>query len=130
MFGIQAVIQDMTDRVVKAAKKAGFRNFGHAAASISKDMKASLVNAEGPSAPGTPPHTHRGSHLRRAVRYAATAEEAVIGPMASIVGESGGAHERGERYKGTDYPQRAFAGPALERGADRFAGSWAGSIGE
>lgn len=127
---IVVVTESQMGKVQDAAEKAAYRNFGHAAASISKDMKASLLKSSGPSEPGDPPHTHKGVYMRRAVRYAANKEGAVIGPRASIVGESGAAHEFGETYRGTDYPERPFAGPALERNESRFAGLWRGSIGE
>lgn len=125
-----AQIEDTTLRVTDAAERATFRNLGHAAARISKDAKASLVTALGPSDPGEPPHTHQGAFLRRAVRYAADKEEAVIGPQASIVGESGRAHELGEDFHGQAFPERPFMGPALEANEDRFASDFAGSIGE
>ncbi len=129
MFGISGKVQSNLPRVSAAKDKAAFRNFGHAGASISKDIKQSLEKADGPSAPGTPPHTHKGTLLRRAIRYAATKDNVVIGPMASIVGQAGAAHEFGGEYKGEEYPARPFARPALERGAPRFAGDWRGSIG-
>ena len=83
MIGVEVKTEDQTKRVTDAAERAAFRNFGHAAARISKDAKESLVTAEGPSPPGTPPHTHQGAFLRRAIRFDATKEDAVIGPMAS-----------------------------------------------
>lgn len=130
MIGMMVKTEGMTKRVADAAEKAAFRNFGHAAARISKDAKASLVTAIGPSSPGTPPHTHRGAYLRRAVRFAADKEGAVIGPMASIVGQAGEAHEFGGGFRGQDYPERPFMGPALAKNLGRFAGDWAGTIGE
>lgn len=129
MIDIKAKVEDDTKKIIDAAEKAAYRNFGHAAASISKDTKASLVKADGPSEEGQPPHTHKGAYLRRAVRYAYDQESAIIGPIASIVGGVGEAHEFGGEYKGTDFPERPFQGPALERGAPRFAGDWEGSIG-
>lgn len=132
MIGLKVQVEDSTKRVETAIEKAAFKNFRHAAASMSRDMKASLEKApQGePSEPGEPPHTHKGVFLRRAVRWDADEDGAVIGPMASVVGEVGAVHEFGEEYKGTDYPERPFAEPALERGIPRFAGSWSGSIGE
>jgi hypothetical protein len=130
MIGFLFHSEDTTKRIAKAAEGAAFRNFSHAAARISKDAKASLVTAEGPSSPGTPPHTHRGAYLRRAVRFDANKEGAVIGPMHSIVGEAGAAHEFGEEFRGQDYPERSYMGPALERNVPRFAQDWVGSIGE
>src|SRR5690349_2082890 len=132
MIGFTVKIEDQTKRVSGAAERATFRNLGHAAARISKDAKASLVTAEGPSPAGSPPHTHQGAFLRRAIRYDHNRKDqsAVIGPLASIVGEAGAAHEFGETFRGEDYPERSFMGPALEANEDRFAQEWQGSIGE
>lgn len=130
MIGVSVQTTVKPQVVEKAAERAAFKNFGHAAARISKDAKATLLKAEGPSEPGTPPHTHRGAFLRRAVRFAADKKGAVIGPRESIVGEAGSAHEHGGDYKGQDFPQRPFMFPALEKNMDRFAQEWAGSIGE
>lgn len=134
---------DETAKVAKAVEKAAYRNFGHGAASISKDVKSTLEKAEGPSEEGQPPHTHKGVFLRRAVRYAADKEGAVIGPRESVVGDVGAVHEFGEvrddlidtESKGVvlvirDYPKRPFMFPGLERGAPRFAEEWRGSVGE
>lgn len=129
MFELKVKTEDTTKNVADASQKAAFKNFGHAAASIAKDVKSTLEKADGPSQPGSPPHTHKGTYLRRAVRFAADAEGAVIGPMASVVGEAGAAHEFGEVFHETDYPERPYMGPGLERGAPRFAQEWAGSIG-
>ena len=132
MLGFVTKVETNINRVLKAVDKDAYRNMGHAAASISKDAKSTLEKAEGPSAPGTPPHTHRGQFLKRAVRYAydRKAQEAVIGPQFSTVGTAGAAHEFGGEYRGETYPERAFMFPALERNIDRFASDWAGSVGE
>jgi hypothetical protein len=132
MIGATATTQMHPEKVTKAVDRSTFKNLGHAAARISKDAKASLERAEGPSAPGTPPHTHRGAYLRRAIRFDndRKAQEAVIGPMESIVGTAGSAHEHGGEYKGQTFPERPFMVPALEQNLDRFASEWAGSIGE
>jgi hypothetical protein len=130
MITATAKIHDRTNRVTQAVDKAAFRNIGHAAASIAKDMKGSIERGIGPSEPGTPPHTHTGSYLRRAIRYAAGKREAVIGARYSVVAKSAAAHEHGQHYKGTQYPKRPFAVPALVRGAPRFGGSFAGSVGQ
>ena len=130
MIGAEVKVENHTQRVTDALERAAFRNFGHAAARISKDAKESLVTAEGPSPAGSPPHTHQGAHLRRAVRYDATKEDAVIGPLESIVGESGAAHELGETFHGFTFDERPFMAPALEKNLDRFNQDWADSIGE
>jgi hypothetical protein len=131
MIGLEVKTEDRTQRVTDAAERATFRNLGHAAAAIRRDTVESIVVAEGASAAGTPPLTRR-RQLKRAIRFAndRAAGEAVVGPMASIVGESGRAHELGGEFRGHDYPERPFMAPALEKNLDRFAGDWQGSIGE
>lgn len=130
MIGLKVTTTDTTKAVADATEKAAFRNFGHAAARISKDAKASIEQAAGPSPAGSPPHTHKGKFLSRAIRYDANKVSAVIGPRESIVGEVGAAHEFGDEHHGQDFPERPFMGPALDKNLDRFASDWAGSIGE
>lgn len=141
MIGINAQITDNSQAVVKAADAATFRNLGHAAASIRKDAIASIIPSDQPSKPGAPPHTRRrvtkkGKQLKGQLQRAITYDQdranknAVIGPRASVVGESGAAHEFGQSYKGDSFPERSFMGPALEANLTRFASDWAGSIGQ
>ena len=129
MFGLTLQFEDKTQRVKDAADQSSFRNLGHAAASIRKTAIESIIVAEGPSDPGTPPHTRR-RQLKRAIKYDVdhAAESALIGPEASIVGEAGAAHEFGGQFRGEEYPERPFMEPALETNVDRFASEWAGSI--
>ena len=128
-FAIQIV--DRLARVKAAADKAGYRNLGHAAASLRKTAVESIETSDEPSAPGEPPHTRRGQ-LPRAIRFDVdrTNQEAVIGPRASVVGEAGAAHEFGEEFRGTDYDERPYMGPALDASLDRFAADWKGTIGD
>ena len=132
MFGMEVQIEDRFDRVLAAEETARYRNFGHAAASIRKSAQASIVDAPGPSAPGTPPHTRRRgkrpSQIRRAIVYSADKFGAIVGPRASVLGTAGGAHEFGGSFRGSKYPQRPFMFPALFRNQRRFGQSWAGSI--
>lgn len=142
MIGIDVKIEDNTQRVADAAERATFRNLGHAAATLRNEAIESIVPAEGPSEPGTPPHTHTASvtkagrvrrgELPRAIVFDVdrAAQSALIGPRYSVVGESGAAHELGGEFKGEEYPERSFMGPALDNIEDRFAQSFQGSIGE
>jgi hypothetical protein len=131
MIGVEITTADTSQRVKDAAERTTFRNLGHAAAAIRRDAVESIVVAEGASPAGTPPHTRR-RQLKRAIRFDndRQAQEAVVGPMASLVGEAGRAHELGEEFRGHDYPERPFMAPALDKNLDRFAGDWAGAIGE
>lgn len=132
----------------RPVQDARFRSFGHAAASIRKKARASIKTApkearkgarrrkgkrirratHKPAPEGSPVRTQRGAY-RRAIAYHADDQGAIIGPMASVIGTSGQAHEHGGEYKGGTYGQRAVMGPALEESRDRFASGWADSIG-
>lgn len=122
----------MNDRkLLREIDFTAFKNAAHAAARIRKDAQESLIKAEGASKPGTPPHTHKRQFLKNAITFdVSESGEAVVGPRFSRVGESGEAHEFGGEYKGAEYPERKFMLPAMERNVARFAGEWAGSIGE
>lgn len=132
MIDLKTKVVMYPKRVTDAVDKAAFRNLGHAGARIRKDAQASIVKAEGPSAAGTPPHTHRGKFLSRAIRfdYDKQKQQAVIGPRKSVVGTAGHAHEMGGLYKGQIFPERPFMLPALERNLPRMSRDWEGSIGE
>ncbi len=82
-----------------------------------------------PSPPGTPPYTH-GGRLPAAIGYAVEGDTAVIGTQYSKIGTGGEPHEDGGEYKGDDYPERRFMGPALDEMSPRFGPSFQGSIGE
>lgn len=141
MFGLSVKVENKLQKVEQAAEKAAFKNFGHAAASIRKDAIASIKDAptgargrDASSPPGTPPYTHgkgsRGRRIKKAILYAADKEGAVIGTAYSRFGTAGSPHEHGGSYKGQIFAERPFMFPALLRQAGRFAGSFAGSIGQ
>lgn len=132
MFGASATTKNDMQRVAKAAEQAQFRNFGHAANRIMKDDKESIITSSEPSAPGSPPHTrgNAGHNYRSAVRYDATKDDAVVGYIASMVGQSARAHELGEEIHGEEFAERPSIVPAMLKNVDRFADSWKGSITE
>jgi len=133
MIGVNVKTTDETPKVEAEVRKANYRNLGHAAASIRKFAAGLIKRGKRASDKGTPPRTRRGL-LRRALRWAVEHrgqgdETAVVGPRASMVGTAAAAHEHGGTYKGEDYPQRPFMGPALEANLDRFADEWAKGLG-
>lgn len=119
-------------KIQQAVDRGTYRSMSHAAASLAKAEKLSIEKSTEASEPGSPPHTRgRGGHnIKGAIRYAADKESAVIGPVASVIGTAGEAHEFGGEYRGQIYPKREFARPALEKNIDRFAGEFRGSIGQ
>ncbi len=132
MFGFDfQLIEDRSAEVAKAAKRASAKVLGKSAGRIRKAEVRSFQRSAGPSTPGSPPNTRKGL-ARQAVRFDVDREnlEAVIGPRASVIGEAMAAHEFGEEYRGSQYPERPFAGPALEENAPLFAEDFRGSIGE
>lgn len=130
---------DQTERVAKAARRAAYRAVEKAAFAIRTTASESVKPGEGPSAPGTPPHTHtqkltkrgkvRKGRLPKAIQYFAKRGEAWIGPAHSVIGDVGGVHEFGGKRNQDDYPERPFMGPALESNSEAFASSFQGAIG-
>ncbi len=130
MFGVSVTVKNEIDRVRRAARAAARGVFNFAARAIRQSAVQSIERTEGPSTPGTPPHTHRGTWLRRAIFYSADKDGAVIGPRYSYVGTAGEPHEHGGFYRDNEYPMRPFMEPALQQNLDLFASNWSGSIGE
>lgn len=129
MLGFTVKVEDKFTRVKAASDEAAFKNFGHAAASIRKTAAGSIRRSKRAGAAGGPPTTRRGQ-LRRAFRFDVSQEDAIVGPRYSIVGAAGAAHEFGGEYRGDHFDRRPFMLPALLENLDRFAGEWAGSIGD
>jgi phage gpG-like protein len=117
------------ERVRKEADRVARYVFAKAAFRIMRDAQASIQRSTTPSAPGSPPHTKRGQ-LKRSIRYDATKDGAVIGPLASMVGTSGEAHEFGGSFRGGSFPERPYMNPALLRELDKFTGEFSGQIGQ
>jgi hypothetical protein len=119
--------------VLGPAKKGSYNSIRHAAASIRKEAIDSIekvANKRKASEPGTPPHTHRKGWYKRALRFHAHEDDAVIGFMHSVIGLTAQTHEFGlEEDDQRFYPERPTIGPALERMADRLLDEWRGSIG-
>jgi hypothetical protein len=137
MIGLNIKTTFNAKPLAQAAQKAKFKNLSHAAAAIRKTEIASFIPSNVASAPGTPPHTririvkrgkNKGGQFPRSVAFDVQGDSAVIGPRASVVGTSAKAHEFGGSYKGTIFPERSFAKPALQENVDRFADSFEGSI--
>jgi hypothetical protein len=145
MIGIAVTTTSHFDRVQKAQDKGTVRNLQRAAFRYMTEARSLIKDAPGPSAPGTPPHTHTAGvfkkgkragqaklgYLPRSYGYAVdkTAKEAVSGPRFSVIGPSAAAHEHGEELRGDDYPERSTATPALAAIAPEFGSSFANSLG-
>ncbi len=129
MIGFRTRWEFHPDRVKNAAKKASFRNLGHAGAAIRLTARRSIRRNKRPSRKGAPPHTRKGQ-LKRSLRYAVDKRKGrvLIGPVYTVVGRSAMAHEFGGRYRKETYPKRAFMGPALKENESKLPRLWAGSI--
>lgn len=121
MFGANTKIQDNTPAVKDASDKATITSLSKVGFEVRKEIVSSIERSDQPSEPGKPIHTRRGL-ARRAVRYAVDKpnQNVVIGPRFSAVGRSIEPHEHGGPYKGTMYPARPTAAPALERVAPKI----------
>lgn len=144
MIGFTITTTNNFDRVRKAADRQIVRNLNRAAFRYMGAARELIKDEPGPSAPGTPPHTHTAGvfktgkragqrklgFLPRAYAYFVdkARKEAVAGPRFSVIGPSAAAHERGEELRGDHYPERSTATPALEQIMPDFADSFAGSL--
>jgi hypothetical protein len=146
MIGMRGQSGFFADRIRKRARQGTFKSLAHAGAAIRMSARRSIKRAPkdrtrdkqgrfksggktSPSRPGSPPHTRAGA-LKSAILYAVESERmrVVIGPVFSIVGKSGAAHEHGGRFRGRRYPPRPFMGPALKQNLKRLPRFWRGSV--
>ena len=138
-------------RVIKAAEKARLQSLRRSAFAVYTAARESIKSGDGPSAPGTPPHTHtagivkskrskrfgmkRYGALPRSIKYDVDRDgmTAVIGPTLKDTGMAGYAHEFGADRPHTrtieHYPARPFMQPAMQAVLGKIPGEWAGSIG-
>lgn len=130
MFGIDWNIHDDFDKLLKAEARGSYNSLTHAAASLRRDVIASIERSPYPSKAGRPIHTRKGL-MKKAIMYQvdSSINEAVIGPRFSIVETVGEPHEKGRPYYGRNYPKRSFMLPGLLRAVPRMAQHWSGSIG-
>lgn len=130
MFQMSFTLFDETPKVRKAVDRYKVENIGHAAGLVRTTARRSIRKRKGPSAAGTPPHTHTGL-MRRSIVYAVHKhrDEAIIGPTASMVGRVvGGLHEFGGVAKTGEYPARPYMGPAFEKILPRLPQKWRNSL--
>ena len=115
-------------KIRRATDRANRKNLFRAAASIRLTARRSIRRRKGPSRKGTPPHTHTG-RIKKAIMFAVESNDnAVIGPTVERIGQAGGAHEHGERFKGDRFDKRPFMGPALEKMRTKLPKRWQGSV--
>jgi len=122
--------------VMQPAQRAARRVFPQQGAYVRGIAKRSIrrrANRRKSSPPGRPPYTHTGA-IKRAVLFAAGADDVLIGPSASVIGRIGHTHEFGgiepaqKRKPQRRYPPRPFMGPALAVAWPRLPGFWRDSI--
>jgi len=121
-----------TDRVMRKVRREQLRPLAKSAGYIRRTAKQSIRKRKGPSAPGTPPHSHEGS-LRRLMLFGfdRLTDSFVIGPLAigqspvpAVLEHGGHVRVRRRRKKGVkkrEYSarkvkirQRAYMEPALQ----------------
>lgn len=141
MIGFDYKFDDRTPAVKTAVDNAVFKNVGHAIATVRKDAIDLIKPGDGPSTPGTPPHTQTARVNRKTGRTSRGKLQKAIafdndkatgvgiaGPRQSIAGDSGRAHELGDEIFGVDYPERPYMAPALEKNLARYGDSYAASL--
>ena len=131
MFGTQTQFKATPKRVNKAIAKGAYHSFFHAAASIRKAARESIVRSNKPGPPGGPIRTKRGRGgglAKRAILYKADKEGAVVGFAASRIDQAMEVHEHGRVRGGVRFPKRPTMQLALERNLARFHREWRGAI--
>lgn len=128
-FQTEANIQLRLERIVKAIGRAKAGSLPSVGYLISTIAKQKIQRSKEPSQPGSPPTTRKGL-MRRAIRYAVAPDKqsVAIGPVASLVGQAGMAHEFGGKYRGSKYPARPFMGPSLDEALPQIGPAFRGSV--
>lgn len=99
-------VEDNTKRVRDAARRATFKNLGHAGASLRLAARRLIRTRQKYSEPGMPPSTRRGA-LRNSILYAVEGDHTVvIGPSANLISDVARVHEHG----GTQRPRAVLGG--------------------
>lgn len=94
-------IEDNTDAVRKAMRRAAFKNLGHAGASLRLAARRLIRTRQTASDPGSPPSTRKGA-LRNSILYAVEGDHTVvIGPSVTLISDVARVHEHG----GTQRPR-------------------------
>jgi len=131
MFGLSAKVEMDTKPLEKAADRTIYKNIRHAAFSIRKYIRESIKKSPDAADPGEPVATRgKQGNVKNAIFAAIEQDEAIIGPRFSFVGDAMEAHEFGKQRGENRYQARPTSGPGLTNNQDRFAQSFAGSIGE
>ncbi len=131
MIGLQTKLTATPKRVDTAVKKGAFNSFSHAAASIRKSARDSIVRSNTPGPIGGPVRTKRGRGgglAKRSILFKADKDGAVIGFSASKIDQGMEVHEHGKSRGGVKFPKRPTMQPALERSLARFHREWRGAI--
>jgi hypothetical protein len=131
MFGFTTKTESQVEKVDKSAERSIYKNIRNAAFSIRKSILESIKKSPEASSPGQPVSTRgKRGNAKNSIFVAADEYDAVIGPRYSFVGDAMEAHEFGKSRGKNKYEARPTSAPGLTRNTDRFADSFAGSIGE
>ena len=119
---------DETAAVAKAFRRATYQALQRLGFMIRGQAQSSIQEETGPSAPGSPPHTHKHAVTKKgkprkqgllpsSILYALDKDSmsVIVGPSVNVVDTVGAAfeHEGESSFRGQDYPSRSFMGPAL-----------------
>lgn len=120
-FETEAKVQLRLRRLMRTIERARAGSLHAVGYLVSSIAKGKIVRSGKAARPGQPPTTRRGL-MRRAIRYAVAPDKrsVVIGPVYSMVGTAGAAHEYGGKYKKQRYPKRPFMRPSLIEAAPQI----------
>lgn len=92
---MSVTVTDNIPAVLKAVRRATFKNLGHAGASLRLAARRLIRTRQASSDPGSPPNTRKGA-LRNSILYAVEGDHTVIiGPSADLISDVARVHEHG-----------------------------------
>ena len=121
---------ELDDRLVMAKASAGsLAALRRSGAYIRTSARHKVHLSPTASAPGTPPHSRRGS-LKRALLFGVDKKRStvLIGPSVKFLGSSLTAHEFGGVYRRERYQRRPLMGPTLQQTAPKISKFWENSV--
>lgn len=118
-----------TEKIKKKVRKANIESLSGAGAYIRRVARNKIIQSPNSAPVGSAPHSRRGQ-LKKSLLFGVDRQRnsVVIGPAASLIGQSMVAHEYGGKYRKERYPRRPLMGPSLQQSRSRLPAMWADSV--
>ena len=114
-----------TEKIKRKVRKANIESLSGTGAYIRRVARNKIIQSPNSAPVGSAPHSRRGQ-LKKSLLFGVDRQRnsVVIGPAASLIGQSMVAHEYGKER----YPRRPLMGPSLQQSRSRLPAMWADSV--